>query len=226
MSRLIFRVVLIAGLLTGLLLLLRPPQPPPEGRPATRPWEVQVDGRGGSRAFGLELGVATLAEAERRLGSEAEVTLFQQADGGLVLEAFFDDLAPGGLKADFVLVLDLAAADLAALHARGLRIARGRDGIRRVQLDPLDLPLARAAPIVTITYLPAIDLDPEALARRFGPPAERVAEGPGVTHWLYPALGLDIVVAAGGKEVLQYVAPRRFERLAAPLRAPDTAARP
>ena len=224
MSRMLLRVFIIAVILTGALLLLRPPERSGEEDTAIRPWEVQLDGRGGSHAFGLELGVATLSEAEQRLGSEAKVTLFQPEHGGLVLEAFFDDLRPGGLKADFVLVLDLPGELLEAIHGRGLRIARGREGVTRVQIDPDDMPAARAAPITTITYLPAINLDPEALQQRFAPPAERIAEGSGVTHWLYPATGLDIVVNDNGKEVLQYVAPRDFERLAAPLRG-DQAAR-
>jgi hypothetical protein len=47
---------------------------------------------------------------------------------------------------------------------------------------------------------------------------ERIAEGPGVNHWLYPEKGLDIVVSDDGKEVLQYVAPRDFRQPVAPLR--------
>ena len=44
-----------------------------------------------------------------------------------------------------------------------------------------------------------------------------MTEEPGVVHWLYPVKGLDVVVREEGKEVLQYVAPREFERLARPL---------
>ncbi len=219
MSRMVFRIVVIALLLTGLLLLMRPPERSADGE-RTRPWEVQIDGQGGSRAFGLELGRATLAEAERRLG-ETKVTLYQRPDGGLALEAFLDDVRPGGLLADFVLALDLPGADLEAMYARGLRIARGTGGVSRVSLDPADLPAVRTAPIVAIAYLPAIDLDPRALEHRFGPPDERVTERVGVTHWLYPRLGLDVIVNDDGKEVLQYVAPRAFEKLAGPLRRLD-----
>lgn len=218
MSRVPFRVIIIAVLLIGVLLLLSPSERPDDERTLMRPWEVQLDGRGGSRAFGLELGVTTLTDAERRLGIEAKVTLFQPVTSTLVLEAFFDNLSLGGLQADFVMVLDLPIDELEAIHGHGLRIARGREGVNRVQLDPVDLPAVRAAPITTITYLPSINLDPATLEKRFGLPAQRIAEGPGLNHWLYPATGLDIIVNDDGKEVLQYVAPRDFERLAAPLR--------
>ncbi|NCF09525.1 MAG: hypothetical protein GWP66_02455 [Gammaproteobacteria bacterium] len=211
-------VLVAATLLTGLTLWLTPSERPGDGRSPALPWEIEVDGLGGSRVFGLSLGLTTLAEAERQLGIEAKVTLFRPEGGEPVVEAFFDDLRPAGLKADFVLVLDLPAGRIAAMHERGLRTAQGRDGVRRVSIAPSDLPDVRAAPISAITYLPAINLDPEVLEKRFGVPARRVPEGPGTRHWLYPEMGLDIVVNEDGKEVLQYVAPRDFERLATPLR--------
>ncbi|HEY5790627.1 MAG TPA: hypothetical protein VIX81_08375 [Gammaproteobacteria bacterium] len=218
MSRLLVRLLLLAALLTGLLLLLLPPDPD-AARPLL-PWQVQADGRGGSTVFGIELGVTPLARAAAGLGGEPKLTLFRRPDGTLVLEAFLDDLQPRGLKADFVLVLELPAAELEALYARGLRTQRGTAGVRRVQLDPVDLPRARAAAVASVTYLPRTDLDAAVLERRFGPPARRVREAAeAVTHWLYPQLGLDIAVREEGREVLQYVAPREFARLTAPLPA-------
>ncbi len=216
MSRTLIRVVVVAVLLTGLLLLVLPPERDDAARRALLPWNVVPDGHGGSTAFGLALGEATLADAERVLG-QAVLTLFRQPDGRLALEAFFDDVRPAGLKADFVLALGLPQATLTDMFDRGLRIARGTEGVSRVDLDPTDLPAVRAAPIAAITYLPAVNLDPEVVERRFGRPGSRVTEAPGLVHWLYPDKGLDVVVRDDGKEVLQFVAPREFERLARPL---------
>ena len=209
-------VLVAATLLTGLTLWLPPSERPTDGQSRLLPWEIEIDGRGGSSAFGLTLGEASLADAERLLG-EAALTLFLQPDDHLALEAFFDDVRPAGLKADFVLTLDLPQSTLTGMYDHGLRIARGTEGLSRVDLNPTDLPAARAAPIVAITYLPAVNLDPEVVEKRFGTPESRVTEAPGVVHWLYPDLGLDVVVRDDGKEVLQYVAPRDFERLAEPL---------
>ncbi|MDX1593285.1 MAG: hypothetical protein R3298_03485 [Gammaproteobacteria bacterium] len=221
MSRTLLRVVVIALLLTGLLLLVLPPAPDDATRRALLPWSVAPDGRGGSIAFGLALGEATLADAEARLG-EAEVTLFRRADGTLAVEAFLDDVRPAGLLADFVLTIDLPQAALSPMYERGLRIARGTEGVSRVDLDPADLPAVRAAPVAAITYLPAVDLDPEVVETRFGEPRTRVNEADGVVHWLYPEKGVDVVVRDDGKEVLQYVAPRDFGRLRGPLaESPD-----
>ena len=41
----------------------------------------------------------------------------------------------------------------------------------------------------------------------------------GAEHLLYPELGLDLILNPEGKEILQYVAPRDFRRLQAPLLA-------
>ena len=225
MSRLLLRVVMVAVLLTGLLLLVLPPERDDEGRRALLPWSVAPDGQGGSTAFGLALGQSSLADAERTLG-EAALTLFRQPDGRFALEAFLDDVRPAGLKADFVLALDLPQATLMGMYERGLRIARGTEGVSRIDLDPADLPAVRAAPITSIAYLPAVNLDPEVVEKRFGTPGSRVTEAPGVVHWLYPEKGLDVVVREDGKEVLQYVAPRNFERLAMPLVEQTDSGRP
>ena len=72
--------------------------------------------------------------------------------------------------------------------------------------------------MIGLTYLPKTDLEPKVVGKRFGEPAEKIAEPGGrVEHWLYPDKGLDIVMDKQAKEVLQYVAPKDFARLRAPL---------
>jgi len=56
--------------------------------------------------------------------------------------------------------------------------------------------------------------------KRFGKPAQIIKENKsGAMHWLYPQNGLDITLIAGEKPLLQYVAPREFTKLVAPLLA-------
>jgi hypothetical protein len=182
------------------------------------PWQVSPDGRGGSSVFGIVLGETPLGAAEQRLGGNATLTLFESASGGLALEAFLQKRVLRGLKADFVLGVDLPRDALGAMHLNGLRIAKGRDATRRVTLAPEDAATARAAPVTSITYLPVVELDAAVIEKRFGKPAEVVTEDVGVSHWLYPDKGLDVVVRDDGRDVLQFVAPRDFKRLALPLR--------
>jgi hypothetical protein len=54
------------------------------------------------------------------------------------------------------------------------------------------------------------------ILERFGQPAERIRVNEHLEHLLYPAKGLDIVLDSKGRELLQYVAPARFEALRAP----------
>lgn len=219
-------LLLAAGglLLLVLRLTFAPVEPQvPEDAPrkvALLPWNIETDSAGGSTVFATQFGVTPFAVLETLLGGDAVLSLFVQADGTLALEAFLDNRVMAGLKADFIAVLEVDAASLQAMYDRGLRIARGRDATRRVTLHPDDAHAARALAITTLTYLPAIDLEAALLERRFGTPAERIPATDGRAHWLYPEMGLDILVSEEEREVLQYVAPRDFERLRAPLNRP------
>lgn len=195
--------------------LLRGPQ---EAQPEMLPWAVTVHEDGSSTVFGLHLAHTTVGEAEHLLQSEAELTLFQSSQGRMAAEGYFDAVSPGGLAARLVVEAALDEAELQAMFARGLRIATLGNGSRKVTLHPDDIARLRLTPIASLTYLPRAHLDPALVERRFGAPAHKVPEaGDEVVHWLYPERGLDVAISASGKEVLQYVAPRDFARLMAPL---------
>ncbi|MDD3448582.1 MAG: hypothetical protein PHF72_06085 [Gammaproteobacteria bacterium] len=68
-----------------------------------------------------------------------------------------------------------------------------------------------------ITYLPSARLDEEIIGKRFGVAAEKRVDDGGVTHWLYPARGIDVAVAGDGKTVIQYALPEDFTQLTEPL---------
>ena len=70
--------------------------------------------------------------------------------------------------------------------------------------------------IQSIACLPAVNLDQDIIIKRFGE-ADEVIQKNGVTHYLYPAKGLDVILSEDGKEILQYVAPSEFKRLREPL---------
>lgn len=74
--------------------------------------------------------------------------------------------------------------------------------------------------ITAITYMPVVKFDADLVRQRFGEPGERIA-AEGGAHWLYPALGLDLLLGDNGEALLQYTPPAEFEdRLRAPLRTP------
>ena len=78
---------------------------------------------------------------------------------------------------------------------------------------------ARQATLAALTFLPAARFDEAVALERFGPAPERIGSADGQVHLLYPERGLVVSLdpQGRGKPVLQYVAPRDFARLRAPL---------
>ena len=212
MERYAFLLVLVATLVALAIALLIPGQPKEQA--VHLPWQIEAGANGTSRVFGLTLGRSTLMEAKERFQEEAEVSLFATDEGERVVEAYFDQVTLSGIKAKVVIAVDLAPQELDGMYDRGIRIATLGSGIRKITLAPDDLGKAMRAPVASITYLPRIDLDPELVERRFGKPSERIREEEhAIEHWLYPEKGLDIALNEEKKDVLQYVAPSRFNKL-------------
>lgn len=195
----------------------------PSGRPPVQksdlPWSVTVDGEGQSHLFGLTLGRSTVGEVMQRLREPAEVTMFVSAEGKRSVEVYFDRAPFGELSAKAVVGVGLDDETLRGMFERGIRISSLAGGLRKVELSHDDLRRVNSAPIASITYLPAANLDAEVVRRRFGEPVERMRERESeLEHWLYPAIGLDLTLDAKGKEVLLYVKPSEFEKVVAPLK--------
>lgn len=216
MTRHIFLLVVIFSLLALALGLFVSPSR--EDRPSSMPWQIETTPDGGSQVFGITLGRTTLGQAERLLGSPAEVSLFESTTGVREVEAYFDKVGLGGLSAKMVAGFDLTVAELEAMYGRGQRISTLGSGTHKITLSHDDLQQLQLCPVSSLTYLPAINLSEAQVTHRFGQPEQRVAEDAAkLVHLLYPKLGLDISISESNKEVLQYVAPRDFSRLSAPL---------
>lgn len=202
--------------------LLAPPDP------ATRaavlhgaPWQIETPAPGQTRVMDLALPGSTLAQARLRWGTDLKVALMAQPDGPVTLEAYLERFETGGVTGRLLLSFD--TTNLAAPVARWRETAFGtpqESGARQHVLAEQAIQELGTAALRGVNYIPEAQLSAELLQARFGTPAERRAEGERLQHWLYPALGLAVVLDAKGREVLQYVAPADFEkRLALPLRA-------
>jgi hypothetical protein len=200
--------------------------------PPGTPWQVARPAPGRTQVFGLDLPGSTLAEVRRRFGDELALALIDDRsdaadraddadrDSGLALEAYVERFSAAGVAGRLLLVFDVDRAMRERWRDR-LPATPTASGARRHRLDAVAAAEADGAPLVGVGLLPAASLDAEALRSRFGAPAQVVTEGPQRAHWLYPELGLAILLDAQGRDLLQYVAPGDFERrLAAPLRAP------
>lgn len=229
MSRLKVAAIAAAALAAVLAApLLFVPKPEPGAGPAPvqaishgLPWQIEMPSPGASRVFGLTLGGAapsTLADARRVFPEVVKLALLAPADQPLTLEAYFDTVSVGPLSGKLVLNLAAAPEELEAMRERAAKSDHLETGIRKFVLNDADAVRAESLPLAGIVFIPAASLDEAVILQRFGTPAERIRQGETLEHFLYPARGLDVVLDAKGKEVLQYVAPAEFARLRAPLR--------
>ncbi|MEO8333282.1 MAG: hypothetical protein ABI479_12690 [Gallionella sp.] len=189
--------------------------------PDTLPWSITHPTPDTTRIFGITLGQTRLDEtAEVFKGqAEVEISLFKPTDGKLGIEAFVEEVNYNGLKAKIIMNIAVPNEELQGMFERGLRINSTPSG-KRITLTYDDLARVRNTPISSLTYLPNVRLEEDIIAKRFGKPAQRVRENKtDVIHWLYPQHGLDIVLGGKEKPLLQYVSPKDFELLRAPLLA-------
>lgn len=183
------------------------------------PWQITLDGHGGSQVFGLQPGVSTLAEVKQHLGSEVEVAIIAEPNEAGTLEAYYAQVPLGFVLARVIVTVEASREGILAMRERALKAKHMESTTRKITLHPDDLAAADRLPIRAISVIPTVNLDEATVVQRFGPPEERVVASEKRVHLLYPQRGLDILVDGDGKELLQYVAPRDFSRLREPLLA-------
>lgn len=183
------------------------------------PWQITPTASGLIKVFGLTIGESTLKQVETKFQEPAKLSMFERgADKRRVVEAYFDRILLSGINAQVVMVIDTPEQQLEAFYKRGARIAKMGDGGRKVTLSNEDLERAYRLPIRSMTYIPKAKLDSALLLQRFGEPQQKIDEvKAGVTHWLYPDKGLDIILNETGKAVFQYLPPRHFSEIVEPL---------
>jgi len=214
----LLRVLLVVGLLLAVALVLHRPQPPAEMRGL--PWQIELPGDGTSRVFDIHLGVDDVGAVLDRLGQDAQLAIIARPGEAGALEIYYPRFQAGPLSGRLIVSAALPEETLEALKRHAPRRKPQESGAVRYWLADEDLATVRAAPVTGVGFIPAAQLDEALAVARFGEPDERITESEGVTHWLYPRLGLDLVMDAGGRELLQYVPPRDFAaRLRAPLAA-------
>ncbi|WP_290877272.1 hypothetical protein [Aquabacterium sp.] len=196
---------------------------------AALPWQIERLPDGRSRVLGLTLspegqsGASTLADARAHWGPDTEIAVIAAPNEDGTLEAFVDPANAGFVTGKLVITARLSPEAIRGIKSRSPKGEFMESTTRKFKIAAEDLSQALAAPITALGFIPQANLDEATIVARFGEPAERVRSNGHLTHFLYPALGLDIALDTEGKEILQYVAPADFNRLAQPLRAASTA---
>lgn len=202
--------------------------PAGQGRADTGlPWQVRADGTGASEVFGLSLGRSTLADVQQRFPEDLNIGLIAANGQAPALEAFVESFKAGFVTGRLVLAFEADPAWAEQAKARAPKNQVGEGGrSRRYSLAGDDVETARRSVLVAMAFLPSARLDEATVVQRFGDSPERHTGPAGETQLLYAVKGVAIAVppaqgeGAGGRVVIQYTAPRDFERrLRAPLLA-------
>lgn len=208
--------LLVTGLLLLVLIILQAPTPTQSPPSNAYPWQVEITNSGHSRVFGVELASTTLQQVIQHFQQEPEVALFETGQQ-LTLEAYFKDVRLGGLSARYVLTLDSPAEQLTTMRERAYKRKVLESGSARYTLVATDVQQVLQWPVKSLSYIPYVNLQPELIEQRFGKPARIIQTSNTISHYLYPDMGLDLILDSDGKEVLQYVLPAEFDQLVKPL---------
>lgn len=183
------------------------------------PWQIELDGQGGSTVFGLKPGVSTLGDVRQKLGGELDVAIIAEPDETGLIEGYYSQVTLGFVLAKVVVTVDAENEAISAMRERALKAKHMESTTRKITLHPDDLAAVEKMPVKAISVIPTVNLDEATVIQRFGQPGERLAVSEKRVHLLYPEKGLDVVVDSEAKELLQYVAPRSFTLLREPLNA-------
>lgn len=177
------------------------------------PWQIKNLPDGSTSVFQINIGKTTLAQTEKLFQETAEISLFKAKEKDAVVEAYFNKVLIGGLSSKIVVSFSVKKSQLMSMYNKGARISTLGSGTRRVTLNSNDQILIRQAIITGITYLPSINLNAELIEKRFGQPEQKVIDQKSqAVHWLYPRIGVDVVLHNKKKEVISYVNPADFSK--------------
>lgn len=183
------------------------------------PWQIEVHNDGTSTVFGVSLERTTVNELLQLKGEDHELAIISDSDDQSGLEIYFSHFSIGPLQGKLIARVDAEQQQLDAMQADASVASYTSSGSRKFLLNESDLSIIQDWKIESLSYLPSASLDEAIVLERFGTPNERLSLEEGIEHFLYPEKGLDIALNAEGKELLQYVAPRNFDKLRAPLQA-------
>ncbi len=180
------------------------------------PWQIEMLADGSTQVFGLNVGVSTLSDALDILGNDMELAIIAASDEVGSLEMYYAHYRAGLLSGKLVLQTSIDDQKIKRWRDNAVASEYMASGqAKKYILSPAGLIKALEETIIGLTFIPVVNLDDEVILARFGEPAQRI-ESAGVTHYLYPAKGLDIARHDEAKEVLQYVSPAAFQQLTKP----------
>ncbi len=213
-------IVLPLALVLAALFLFRqsgndgPVVPPSQ----SLPWQIALNADGTSTVFGITLDKSQLAEVLKTLGDDMEMAIIAAPGMPGNLEMYYGHYRAGLLTGKLILQAEVPEQQISQWRGRAIKQKIMVTGeARKYTLDPEDVADALQSVVSGITFVAAIRLDEEIVLGRFGEPDQRIQTAEGVVYYLYEKKGLAITISEEVKDVIQYVAPKKFSRLQQPL---------
>ncbi len=180
------------------------------------PWMVTINPDRSSTIFNQTLGKSTLKDFQDYVKRQPEVSLFRDQDTSFTVEALFEKINLGGLISHVILELNVSKDELADLEQNSLKKTVMPSGSYKLRLSTETINTLANKTITHLTYSPtSVRLDAEMIKLRFGEPDEIITVDDKISHFLYPEIGLDIILNLNkrAKDVFQYVNPDDFDQL-------------
>ncbi|MBE0494445.1 MAG: hypothetical protein IBX48_08895, partial [Thiomicrospira sp.] len=171
---------------------------------AQLPWNASYDEQGQLHALGLVLNQSTLKDVTELYGRDIEVKLFEMQDGSKSAEAYLGSAYIGTIHGALVIKLALTEQELEQFYDRGARTTISKQGARQIQLNNADTLALFEFPINEVTLVPRRNLSSESIVKRFGEAHEVQELENGLQRWLYPQMGLELVLLEGSNDILRY----------------------
>ncbi len=176
------------------------------------PWAAVPQPDGSVRVMGLQPGHDTLGDVAHRLGDTLQVAVVARAGETGALEALVDPFIAGFVSGRLVLAFGADPEVVRGWRERAPKSDAMEGGVRRFALRPEDRSAADHAPLVGLSFVPDLRLSAADVERRFGPPQRRQGLPDGAVQLFYPRIGLAATVSPTARGVLEFSAPRDFER--------------
>ncbi|TVP80048.1 hypothetical protein [Thioalkalivibrio sp.] len=204
-------IVLVVLMLLALIAFFLTPDRSQVQRFENLPWQIEIIAEDHTRVLGIELGQTTLMELAGRL-PVPDIRLFVEPDGTRTVEAFYANARIPPFEANLVLVPDLDEDGMAFIWEERTSERPMPSGARRYGLSDDALRALGRTPAVEMSYIPRARWDSTLLRERFGDPAGHLRIGDDQEYWLYPDVGLAIMVPIGrGRVLMHYVTMERWE---------------
>lgn len=203
---------LVLALILALVFYYIYPNSDPNPRPSW--WNIEIQNSQVS-VLNLNMHQSTLDDVSKQLQVKADVAMFtkrtrkDEAPAALHLEAYLEDLYDEGDRVIFG--LDASDELLALIKKEAFEPQLFPNDVIRIGISPSLSETMGHLTIRSITVIAGWQVVFEEFKEKFGEPAQFLNDGQGNAHFLSPAMGLDFIQPADGLQILQFVAPDKFE---------------